>query len=67
MDIVIKILIYLLEGIFGIGLVGCFFVLILATIDDVKVLFHSDKPHQPAPSEAAAPAISQSTLHPQAH
>jgi hypothetical protein len=65
MSMVIRIFIYLVEGMFAIGLIGCVFVLILATIDDIKVLFHRDKPLQPSPAEAAATTISQSTLHPQ--
>lgn len=67
MNIVVRILIYLVEAMFAIGLIGCVFVLILATIDDVKVLFHRDQPHQPSPTEAAAPAVRQSALHPQTH
>lgn len=73
MNIAIRILIYIVEAMFAIGLIGCVFVLILATIDDVKVLFHRDQPLPP--TEAAAPAVSQPShsqplhaqLHPQSH
>jgi len=61
MNIAVTILIYLLEAIFAIGLIGCVFVLILATIDDVKVLFHREQPLPP--TEAAPPGVSQPALH----
>ncbi len=35
----------LLEGMFAIGAVGSVLVLILTTIDDVKVLFSTDEKH----------------------
>jgi hypothetical protein len=68
MNLAITILIYLLEAMFAIGLIGCVFVLILSSIDDAKVLFHRDQqPHQPSPSEASAPAINRQALHSQTH
>ena len=38
----------ILEGMFLVGAVGSVFVLILTTIDDVKVLFASDDEKEPA-------------------
>ncbi len=67
MELVIRILIYLLEAMFAIGLFGCVFVLILSSVDDAKVLFNRDQPHPPSPTEAPAAAMSHSSLHPQAH
>jgi len=67
MNLAITILIYLLEAMFAIGLIGCVFVLIFSSVDDAKVLFNRDQPHPPSPTEAPAAAISQSSLHPQAH
>jgi hypothetical protein len=53
MNPIVKFLIIFLEIIFGLGLFGCLFVLVLATIDDVKVLFHgNDSPHK-APATAS--------------
>ncbi|HEY1800806.1 MAG TPA: hypothetical protein VGG46_07715 [Terriglobales bacterium] len=67
MDLVIKILIYIVEAMFALGVIGCVFVLILSSIDDAKVLFHREQPHRPSPAEASAAAISQQVMHPQAH
>ena len=50
MNAIVKSLIILLEVIFGAGLFGCLFVLVLATIDDVKVLFHGNDSPQKAPA-----------------
>ena len=54
MNVIVKLLIMLLEVIFGAGLFGCLFVLVLATIDDVKVLFHGDDAAHKAPATATA-------------
>lgn len=53
MNAIVKSLIILLEVLFGAGLFGCLFVLVLATIDDVKVLFHGNESAQKAPATAS--------------
>lgn len=72
MNLTVTILIYILEAIFAIGLIGCCFVLVLATIDDVKVLFHREHaaPSALPPTSSQhshTPAINHPPLHIQAH
>jgi hypothetical protein len=66
MNLWITIGIYILEGIFAVGLFGCVFVLVLATIDDVKVLFHSEHKPGPSPAPEHTAGLAHPPMHPQA-
>ena len=47
MSAVISVFVYALEAIFALGVVGSLVVLVLATIEDMEILFDRDKKTEP--------------------
>ena len=49
---IVSVLVYILEAIFALGLLGSFVVLILTTLEDGKMLFEGEKKGEPERSRA---------------
>ena len=49
---IVSVLIYILEAIFALGLLGSFAVLILTTLEDSKMLFEGEKKGEPERARA---------------